>query len=81
MKNCKEFCDMFSDYIDGDICESECSVIEEHLQSCPPCEVLFRSFRASIKMCNKGVSDEIPEKVRERLRIFLRENCRKEGTE
>ena len=80
MKTCKEFCDMFSDYIDGDICEAECSVIEEHLQDCPPCELLFRSFRASIKMCNEGVSDEIPEKVCERLRIFLRENCRKEGT-
>ncbi len=78
MKTCKEFCDMFSDYIDGDVCESECDSIEEHLQDCPPCDLLFESFRRSINVCNQGISDEIPEAVRDRLRMFLRENCKKQ---
>ena len=81
MKDCKEFCDMFSDYVDGEVCEAECSLIEEHLQDCPPCDQLFHSFQTTVQMCKHGVSDEVPEKVRERLRTFLREHCRKQGTE
>ena len=81
MKTCKDFCDRLSDYLDGDVCESECSSIEEHLRDCPPCDEMLRSFQASVRLCSEGVSDEVPEKVRERLRIFLREHCLKEGTQ
>ena len=81
MNDCKEFCDKFSDYLDGEICESECCLIEEHLKDCPPFDQLFHEFQTTVQMCKHGVSDELPETVRERLRAFLREHCKKEGTE
>jgi predicted anti-sigma-YlaC factor YlaD len=75
MKTCKEFCNMLSDYLDGEIGPHECQLIEEHLESCPPCAMLYFSLKTTLDICNQGVSDEIPVDVQERLRAFLREHC------
>jgi predicted anti-sigma-YlaC factor YlaD len=77
MKTCKDFCDHLSDYLEGDIGEKECELIKEHLDKCPPCELIFRSLRKTVDICGKGVSAGIPEEVRIRLKNFLREHCGK----
>ena len=78
LKSCKDFCDCLSDYLDGEIEEKECRLIEEHLDKCPPCELIFRSLRKTVDICGQGVSDRIPEDVRMRLKNFLRERCGKQ---
>ncbi len=78
MKTCKDFCNHLSDYLDGEIGENECRLIEEHLHNCPPCELIFRSLRKTVDICGQGVSAQIPEDVRSRLKNFLREHCGKE---
>lgn len=79
VKTCRDFCKHLSDYLDGETGEQECRLIEEHLEDCPPCAIVFRSLRISVDICGKGVSDEIPLEVRERLREFLREHCKDEN--
>lgn len=78
MNVCQHFCDQLSDYLDGVAREDECRLIEEHLEECPPCQEVFRSLKKTVDICGKGVSDEIPEPVRQRLREFLREHCGKD---
>jgi len=75
MKTCKDYCDHLSDYLDGEVGENECRLIEEHLEVCPPCAVMYKSLKQTVNMCEKGVSAEIPSEVRKRLKEFLRENC------
>ncbi len=76
MKTCKEFCARLSDYLDGEIGQHECSLIEEHLRKCPPCAQAFESLRATVQICSEGVSDEIPDEVRQRLKEYLRKHCK-----
>lgn len=76
-KKCKELCDKLSDYLDGDLGQKECVLIEEHLRECPPCSLIYESLRTAVSVCEKGISDDIPEDVHERLRQFLRERCQK----
>ena len=76
MKTCKEFCDHLSDYLDGEITEYECKLIEEHLQVCPPCAVMYESLKTTVSICEKGISAEMPEEVKTRLRMFLRTHCK-----
>ncbi len=78
MNVCQHFCDQLSDYLDGETRDDECRLIEEHLKECPPCEEIFRSLQKTVVICGKGVSDEIPDSVRQRLRAFLREHCGKD---
>jgi anti-sigma factor RsiW len=76
IKTCKEFCARLSDYLDGEIGQHECFMIEEHLKICPPCAQAFESLRATVQICSQGVSDEIPDEVRQRLKTYLRKHCK-----
>jgi hypothetical protein len=78
MKTCADYCDHLSDYLDGDIGEEECRYLEEHLALCQPCSLVYESLRTTVNLCGKGVSDDIPENVRTKLKMFLREHCGKE---
>jgi predicted anti-sigma-YlaC factor YlaD len=77
MNECKEFCDQLSDYLDGEIGTYECRLIEEHLEMCPPCAMIYRSLATTLKLCGQGVSEEVPPEVQERLKNFLKEHCAK----
>lgn len=78
MKTCADYCDHLSDYLDGDIGEEDWRRIEEHLALCQPCSLVFQSLKTSVQLCGKGVSDDIPEEVKTKLKMFLREHCGKE---
>ncbi len=78
MKTCADYCDYLSDYLDGDIGEEECRCLEEHLALCQPCSLVYDSLKTTVEVCGKGVSSDIPEDVRAKLKIFLREHCGKE---
>ena len=78
MKTCADYCDHLSDYLDGDIGEEECRSLEEHLALCQPCSLVLESLRTTLHLCGKGVSCDIPEDVRTKLKMFLREHCGKE---
>jgi len=75
MQSCKEFCNHLSDYLDGEIGENECRLIEEHLDKCPPCAIYFESLKTTVQLCCRGVSAEMPQEVRDRLKEFLRTHC------
>jgi predicted anti-sigma-YlaC factor YlaD len=77
MKTCEEFCQHLCDYLDGEVGPNECRLIEEHLDMCPPCAMVFESLKTTLDICNKGVSDQVPEEVQRRLKCFLREHCAK----
>jgi len=76
MMTCKDFCEQLSDYLDGAVGERECRLIEQHLGLCPPCALMYESLRITVRMCEEGVSDEVPPEVRSRLKDFLRKHCK-----
>jgi len=78
MKKCKDFCDKLSDYLDGEIGAKECRLIEEHLAECPPCSLTYRSLKATVEICGRAFTQEIPVEVKARLRAFLRQHCGKD---
>jgi predicted anti-sigma-YlaC factor YlaD len=78
LRTCKDFCKYLSDYLDGQMAEDQCRLIEEHLRKCAPCELVFRSLKLTVDVCCRAVSDKIPEDVASRLKAFLREHCCKD---
>jgi len=77
-RTCQQFCQMLSDYLDGSVELTDCRLIEEHLDACPPCAMFYESLKTTVFVCGKGLSEDMPPEVRSRLRQFLREHCRKE---
>jgi predicted anti-sigma-YlaC factor YlaD len=80
MKECRDFCNYISDYLDGEMCGEDCRLLEEHLEVCPPCQLMYESLRTTVELCQRGVSAEIPDDVRSRLRAFLQAHCNIEKT-
>lgn len=81
MKQCKDFCKYLSDYLDGEVGAEEHKLIARHLEECPPCAITYESLKTTVDICGKGLSDDIPESVRLRLKEFLRAHCREDHCE
>lgn len=78
MKQCKDFCERLSDYLDGHIEENICTLIEEHLEACPPCALMYESLRTAVELCKKGITYDIPADVARDLKAYLKTHCTKE---
>jgi predicted anti-sigma-YlaC factor YlaD len=78
MDECKRFCEQLSDYLDREIAEDECVLIEEHLEACPPCSMTYESLKTTVEICGKAIPDDLPDNVRAELKDFLRKHCNQE---
>jgi len=75
MCKCKDCCDQLSEYLDGEIDPCDCKEIEQHLEVCVPCSLIYESLKATLDLCAKGIPDDMPQEAKERLRQFLRTHC------
>jgi anti-sigma factor (TIGR02949 family) len=67
-KNCRHLLDSLSEYIDGELGEELCQVLEKHLVDCENCKIVVDTLRKTIYLYQVSASDpEIPTDVRQRL--------------
>ncbi len=70
---CHKLLESLSDYIDGTLDPMLCEVLEEHLDGCQNCQVVYNTTLKTIDLYHThGNSEVIPGDVRQRL--FLRLN-------
>jgi predicted anti-sigma-YlaC factor YlaD len=74
---CRDLLDALSDYVDGDLDESVCAGIEEHLKGCNPCRVEVDTVKRTVALFKDNLPYEIPLPVQDRLHRILRERWRK----
>ncbi|MFH0872766.1 MAG: zf-HC2 domain-containing protein [bacterium] len=75
--HCKDLLEAISDYVDGELDESLCADIEEHLKNCEPCRVVIDTTRKTITLFKENLPYEIPQPVQDRLQRVLRERWKK----
>lgn len=75
--HCKDLLDVLSDFVDGELEESLCADIEEHLKGCEPCRVVVDTSKKTITLFKENLPYEIPLDVKNRLQRVLRERWRK----
>jgi anti-sigma factor RsiW len=74
---CKDLLDALSDFVDGELDESLCSDIEEHLKDCNPCRVEVDTVKKTVTLFKNNLPYEIPLAVQDRLHRVLRDHWRK----
>ena len=74
---CKDLLDALSDFVDGELDESLCSDIEEHLKGCNPCRVEVDTVKKTVTLFKNNLPYEIPLAVQGRLHRVLRDQWRK----
>ena len=80
-KTCQQLLRSLSDYIDGTLDPYLCEMLEEHLNGCENCQVVYNTTLKTIDLYHSVESHEtLPDDVRKRLylRLHLEDYIQKE---
>jgi anti-sigma factor (TIGR02949 family) len=67
-KNCRHLLGSLSEYLDGELDDELCSILEEHLVDCDDCRIVIDTLRKTVYLYRESTRDEtIPTDIRARL--------------
>jgi anti-sigma factor RsiW len=65
---CHELLGSLSEYVDGELGDDLCALIERHMAGCQDCRIVVDSLRKTIYLYQASASQlEVPDDVRDRL--------------
>lgn len=65
---CPDVLAAFSQKLEGELASDDCASMEKHLEGCPACSEACSDLRQALWACRARASDEVPPKVRARIR-------------
>ena len=67
-KNCRRLLGSLSEYLDGELDEELCSVLEQHMEDCEDCRIVVDTLRKTVYLYHESAqTDDIPTDIRQRL--------------
>ena len=63
--------ELFLEYAEGRLSESEREAVSAHLEGCPPCVEFLRSYRETPRIAREATASRMPPEVADRLKRFL----------
>jgi anti-sigma factor RsiW len=67
-ENCRQLLGTLSEYVDGELSEELCSVLEHHLEDCVDCRIVVDTLRKTVYLYHKTAqAEELPSDTRKRL--------------
>jgi anti-sigma factor (TIGR02949 family) len=65
---CHELLSSLSEYVDGELSDDLCALIEQHMSGCQDCQIVVDTLRKTISLYHTSAQQvEVPEDVRDRL--------------
>lgn len=74
---CREVAGLLSQYLDVELPDDACKLIEEHLSECSPCVEFAQGLRKTVELCRSYRSSEMPRPISEAARAELMAAYRK----
>lgn len=72
MKECRKYIQEIADFVDGEIDESLCADLVEHMKSCENCRIMVDSMRQTVMLCRDGKLEKLPPAIESRLNAALK---------
>jgi anti-sigma factor (TIGR02949 family) len=67
-KDCSKLLGTLSEYVDGELSDELCAVLEKHMQDCEDCRIVVDTLRKTVYLYHKSTEKEaIPAYIRRRL--------------
>jgi len=76
VKNCKEFLNELTDYLDGTMSEAVRAELDEHLHWCHDCHVVLNTTKKTIEIYRDNRIYELPEQLRVQLQQAIMTKCK-----
>jgi anti-sigma factor RsiW len=75
--SCSQLVDYCMDYLSGSLPTEDRKSFDSHLAHCPDCVNFFQTYKKTPEISREALSIEMPGRVRNEVRSFLRERYRK----
>ncbi len=72
-EKCKKIMKCLSDYIDGEVSENLCKMVEQHLEQCFECRCIVNSLKNIVELLHQLPEEHIPEEMEKKLLERLRQ--------
>lgn len=67
-KDCRKLLGSLSEYVDGELSEELCSVLEHHMEDCEDCRIVVDTLRKTVNIYHLTAEAEtMPSDIRQRL--------------
>ena len=67
-KDCRKLLGSLSEYVDGELSEELCSVLEHHMEDCEDCRIVVDTLRKTVNIYHMTAEAEtMPSDIRQRL--------------
>ncbi len=67
-KDCRKLLGSLSEYVDGELSDELCEVLEHHMEDCEDCRIVVDTLRKTVYLYHKTAeAEEIPSDTRQRL--------------
>jgi anti-sigma factor (TIGR02949 family) len=67
-KDCRNLLGSLSEYVDGELSDELCNVLEQHLEECEDCRIVVDTLRKTVYLYHATAQTEnIPTDIRQRL--------------
>jgi anti-sigma factor (TIGR02949 family) len=67
-KNCRQLLGSLSEYVDGELDDELCGVLEQHLEDCEDCRIVVDTLRKTVYLYHTSSQEaDIPTDIRARL--------------
>ena len=71
-ETCRSLLNQLSDYIDGELEESLCAEIEQHMAGCPDCRAVVNTLEKTVELYRTTGRAKVPADVQTRLYKILK---------
>jgi anti-sigma factor RsiW len=76
-EQCRAFFEKLSEYIDHELDQDTCRLIEKHLRHCQPCQACLATLQQTVALCREMKSADsgaaVPEEFSRRLRAMIQQ--------
>jgi predicted anti-sigma-YlaC factor YlaD len=76
--SCDQFMSAFGDYLEGDIADEVRHQLDSHLGHCRTCQVIYDSFRKTLRILTDSGSFDLPEAAAKPIRDKIMARIRDE---
>ncbi len=73
-EQCRRLFEKLSEYIDHELDQSVCKMIERHMQQCKPCQACLISLKQTVALCREMKASTVPRDFSRRLRQMMAEH-------
>lgn len=70
--SCPEVATLWSKKLEGDLAQSDCAQMEQHLESCPACTAACDALKKALLACKRSATAEVRPEVQARVKAAVR---------